>query len=638
MPYDTSGNYVRVHNWQEDRDNGIRILAQRMDEEDDSIAGALNQAFLRSGVVPMIGPLMMNGQHISQVAAGTALQPGLTFELDPDTGFFQPAVGQLAVSVNGVQKALWTDAGLNMPGAVVIGGTQIYGDAIEIGLERTADGASYVDFHATVASDYDARIMRAAGVNGGLTISNRGVSSLILNSETAGGNVIIQTQGANRIGVWDTGNVHFYGSVDIAGQFDVTGSIGTAANLGVAGRATIQIIDTNGVQLPRLVGGVTQCYIYADQGSFIVSTNRNNPGAEKYFTFGANGIATFHGGTVWTSANDGAGSGLDADLLDGLQASQFQGALGFNPVQQGTGIGQNNFNTIKIGWSPGGQLLATVDSTNQGAFAMLSGPASFGVDVSSTGSITGTTCNGTNYVWGNNQILTNGSVNASGLISSGNGAGTGLQFSARDNSTNVFLLYALANYTRLWNNAIGDYLEFHPTAFRSVGDQTADCGGPSQRWFTVWCRTSTMATSDLREKDWRGGLNDAELAVAKDLAKEIGIYRWLSDIEKDGDAAKLNCGFAAQHVMAVFEKHGLNALDYAFIRYDEWEESTSKGPPIGDCPEPKCLDEERGIWDRTDDREHEVITHPAGNRYSVMLADLLAFMLVGMEQRIAALE
>jgi len=37
----------------------------------------------------------------------------------------------------------------------------------------------------------------------------------------------------------------------------------------------------------------------------------------------ASASITFNGGAVWHAGNDGAGSGLDADLLDGLQASQF---------------------------------------------------------------------------------------------------------------------------------------------------------------------------------------------------------------------------------------------------------------------------------------------------------------------------
>ena len=50
-------------------------------------------------------------------------------------------------------------------------------------------------------------------------------------------------------------------------------------------------------------------------------------GADK-FQFEHSGNAIFNGGNVWTSANDGSGSGLDADLLDGYNHSNFIGLNG----------------------------------------------------------------------------------------------------------------------------------------------------------------------------------------------------------------------------------------------------------------------------------------------------------------------
>jgi hypothetical protein len=666
VPFDPSGNFTRVHRWQDDRDNGIRILADRHDEEDDNFAEAFNQVFLRTGTTPMVGDLVMNGNKITMLGAGTETVPSLTWELSNNTGWWQPSPNALAVSTQGTKRlevnntgiavyggisnvgdltvdgdttvsgniTVTGDAnvagGLGVSGAAVIGGTQINDNgAIELGIERTADGITILDFHSTVGTDYDARIMRGAGPNGGMFIINKGAASLVLHSETAGGNVIIQTVGANRFAVWDNGDAQFYNNVAIAGLLNVTGNIGTP------GTVVSSTIATDALYLPRASGGLYQGLMYADQGSVVISSGRNNPGAERFFTFGADGQIYTSGGIVWGAYNDGAGSGLDADFLDGYQAAAFQPSLGFFPVQQGGGAFQLT-NKVAIGWD-GLKLRAQVDTSDLGQFAFLHGAQVFDSTVEAA-SFSGNTCNGYDYVWGNNQIITNGTITASSAINSQGTAGAGFQFAARDNSNLAHLWYGQANFAHLWRNDQGDIFEFHPTAFRTPGDQVADCGGPSQRWFTVWCRTSAMATSDLREKDWRGGLNDTELEVAKALAKEIGIYRWLSDIEKDGDGAKLSCGFAAQHVIALFEKHGLNALDYAFIRYDEWEERTSKGPPIGDCPEPKCIDEELGIYDYTDDREMEVICHPAGNRYSIMLADLLAFMMVGQEQRLAALE
>lgn len=64
---------------------------------------------------------------------------------------------------------------------------------------------------------------------------------------------------------------------------------------------------------------------------------------------------------------DGAGSGLDSDLLDGQHGSYYgniPARLGFTPVQQGTGVGQLS-NIVKIGWS-GSRVKATVDASDMG--------------------------------------------------------------------------------------------------------------------------------------------------------------------------------------------------------------------------------------------------------------------------------
>jgi len=73
------------------------------------------------------------------------------------------------------------------------------------------------------------------------------------------------------------------------------------------------------------------------------------------------------GSLAWNAGNDGSGSGLDADLLDGQHGSYYAdiiGRLGFTPIQQGTGVGQS-WNTIKIGWS-GSRVKVTVDTSDMG--------------------------------------------------------------------------------------------------------------------------------------------------------------------------------------------------------------------------------------------------------------------------------
>ena len=57
------------------------------------------------------------------------------------------------------------------------------------------------------------------------------------------------------------------------------------------------------------------------------------------------------------------------NALAGKQAS-----LGYTPVQQGTGVGQTS-NVVKIGWSAGAKLKATVDTTDLGNLALEASPA-----------------------------------------------------------------------------------------------------------------------------------------------------------------------------------------------------------------------------------------------------------------------
>ena len=54
-----------------------------------------------------------------------------------------------------------------------------------------------------------------------------------------------------------------------------------------------------------------------------------------------------------------------ATIRGELTSSNVTTALAYTPVQQGTGVGQNTGNIVKIGWS-GTRLKATVDSTDQG--------------------------------------------------------------------------------------------------------------------------------------------------------------------------------------------------------------------------------------------------------------------------------
>lgn len=78
MAFDSEGNFLRVHNWEEDRLNDIGILSDRHDEEDNNFAQGLNDCFLRDGRAALEGNLKMGGNQIKNLADGTTSTDAVT--------------------------------------------------------------------------------------------------------------------------------------------------------------------------------------------------------------------------------------------------------------------------------------------------------------------------------------------------------------------------------------------------------------------------------------------------------------------------------------------------------------------------------------------------------------------------------
>jgi hypothetical protein len=72
MPYDSEGNFTRVHNWEDDRINGISIDSLRMDEDLDDMANGMSEVMLKNGKTIMTNDLNMNNLKVRNVANGTA--------------------------------------------------------------------------------------------------------------------------------------------------------------------------------------------------------------------------------------------------------------------------------------------------------------------------------------------------------------------------------------------------------------------------------------------------------------------------------------------------------------------------------------------------------------------------------------
>lgn len=152
-----------------------------------------------------------------------------------------------------------------------------------------------------------------------------------------------------------------------------TVDLGTAdaEHVQITGTATIASFGTS-------VPGLTRECRFAGALTITASTNIITPGGTD-LAVAAGDILTFRsmGSGVWRAVSScGAALVRDGALsiakTNGLQGALDgkQPSLGFTPVQQGTGVGQNS-NVVKLGWN-GTFLLCTVDTVDQGAFAMQS--------------------------------------------------------------------------------------------------------------------------------------------------------------------------------------------------------------------------------------------------------------------------
>lgn len=202
--------------------------------------------------------------------------------------------------------------------------------------------------------------------------------------------------------------------------------------------------------------------------------------------------------------------------------------------------------------------------------------------------------------------------------------------------------YVTARTERLRINNIGHVL--------AGTDNQQTLGTAGKRWSVVYAGTGTINTSDAREKTPVSELTVNELNAAKQLAKEIGTYKWLSAAEAKGDKARLHIGMTVQRAIEIMEANDLDPMAYGFICYDEWDAMTVDHPAIeaSDAVEGKdaVTDEDGNVIEsaveaiparEAKDAWTEVVRE-AGNRYSFRMDELNMFIARGFEARLAALE
>ena len=163
-----------------------------------------------------------------------------------------------------------------------------------------------------------------------------------------------------------------------------------------------------------------------------------------------------------------------------------------------------------------------------------------------------------------------------------------------------------------WNISNAGYL--YPGA-----DNAYSIGTSSMRVSAVYAANGAIQTSDARLKSEVRKFTDNEIAAAKLLSQEIGIYSWLAKQAEEGEDAREHIGLTVQRAIEIMESCGLDPMHYGFICHDEWEE-------------------EDIIIGYEDDVTPIMGKKEAGDRYSFRYDQLNLFIARGIEARLSALE
>lgn len=229
---------------------------------------------------------------VTQTGAGEAFR--VEDETSPDaTPFVITATGDVGVGTGSPTHKL------HVSGVTRLGNNLISTDSLEINSQGSGDRSSYIDFHAQDSVDYNARIIRASGANGALTVSNLGTGALNINSagpaNLVGGTTVGIVGGTGATVLATTNNASLVAAAPYASVL----SAGTRSlELTQANGAEVQSSTGNyaGFIKTNEAGGTSEGLVfYAARGSGSVIFRTNDSGETDQLEISNAGNVVFHG-------------------------------------------------------------------------------------------------------------------------------------------------------------------------------------------------------------------------------------------------------------------------------------------------------------------------------------------------------
>lgn len=335
MPFDGAGNFSREYNWVSDRDNGIAILASRMDGEFDNFANAMNVVFFRSGLVPMTGNLKMGSYYLTGLGAGNTGALAVRFQDDANTGLMLNGTGKLALVSGSTIRAEVSNTGLDVTGVLGVSGNATVGGTF--GATGAATFGNTLSAPNAAATLYNLTVRGGAGEGGQITLNSIDNSFGVYNFDVdnannarlfttvnntnitigqlsgTGGQVILFAGGAERFRTGPVGQIGLSGAnYGSNGQVLTSQGAGSAAVWTTPNAGTVTSVSGTGtVSGLTLTGTVTGSGNLTLGGSLTLTSGQITTGLgfTPYNSTNPNGY-TSNVGTVTSVSGTGSANGL----------------------------------------------------------------------------------------------------------------------------------------------------------------------------------------------------------------------------------------------------------------------------------------------------------------------------------------
>lgn len=157
--------------------------------------------------------------------------------------------------------------------------------------------------------------------------------------------------------------------------------------------------------------------------------------------------------------------------------------------------------------------------------------------------------------------------------------------------------------------------------FSPVFDGDTNCGTYLSAWQNGYFVNSPQTASDARMKSPVNALSDAECAAAIELCDEIGSFYWLAQ-----NADRIHIGLTVQRAIEIMKQHNLDPFSYSFICYDEWDDEYQTAYASDDA------------GNKIETSATQVLTIKAGSRYWFRDAELIKFLMAGVNSRLKNME